>query len=149
MSNNQKMPHTGLRFVEWWSRRKNDSALRLLAAGIVAASLAWALDGVSAADPMFRVPVGERQLLLDDTGITRIEKLQRTMHRPDKRGAVIRPAPAQRGSLQIRHAPFWLSREQVFRCSSQTPLDPRRYCAGTPAPMACIGYPGRRQTRRL
>ena len=35
MSNNQKMPHTGLRFVEWWSRRKNDSALRLLAAGIV------------------------------------------------------------------------------------------------------------------
>ena len=115
MSNNQKMPHTGLRFVEWWSRRKNDSALRLLAAGIVAASLAWALDGASAADPMFRVPVGERQLLLDDTGITRIEKLQRTMHRPDKRGAVIRPAPAQRGSLQIRHAPFWLSREQVFK----------------------------------
>ena len=64
-------------------------------------SAAWA------ADPAFQVPAGQRQLFLDDVGIAKIENLTRTMHRPAKKGAVIRPTyPAER-ALQTRCAPAW------------------------------------------
>jgi hypothetical protein len=39
----------------------------------------------------FHIPVGQRQLFLDNTGITVVENLTRTMHQPRKLGAVIRP----------------------------------------------------------
>ena len=63
----------------------------------------------------FRVPVGERQLFLDDYGIASIHCLARTMHQPAKKGAVIRSDPAKSGSIQIRSAPFWVSEEKVFK----------------------------------
>ena len=63
----------------------------------------------------FQVPAGERQLFLDDVDIAKIENLQRTMHRPAKKGAVIRPHPGKGGSIQIRHAPFWCPEENAFK----------------------------------
>ena len=44
-----------------------------------------------AAGPALVVPEGERQLFLDDVDIADMQNLTRTMHRPDKKGAVIRP----------------------------------------------------------
>ena len=43
----------------------------------------------------FTVPLGQRQLFLDGHGLARVENLVRTMHQPEKKGAVIRsPGPA-------------------------------------------------------
>ena len=56
----------------------------------------------------FRFPAGERQLFLDDFGIARIDDLQRTMHRPAKKGAVIRPNWAiGEAGVYTRSAPVW------------------------------------------
>ena len=53
-----------------------------------------------------RVAAGVRQLFLDDVGIAMRRGLQRRMHRPQKRGAVIRsPDPQQ--TVQTRTAPVW------------------------------------------
>ena len=51
--------------------------------------------------------VGERQLFLDDHGIAKIDGLQRTMHQPQKRGAVIEPDQSWEKTLQTRCAPAW------------------------------------------
>ena len=49
---------------------------------------------------------GRKQLFLDDDGIAEMHDLRRTLHRPSKRGAVIRSSdPSQ--SIQIRTAPVW------------------------------------------
>ena len=53
-------------------------------------------------DPTFRVPPGERQLFLDDVGISEINNLNRTMHQPAKKGAVIRPDRPWETALQTR-----------------------------------------------
>src|SRR5258706_5616604 len=64
--------------------------------------------------PEFRVSLGQRQLFLDDHGVRRIDNLKRTMHQPDKRGAVIRSAnPSQ--TIQTRMAPLWDPGEHVFK----------------------------------
>ncbi len=53
-----------------------------------------------------RIPVGQRQLFLDDDAIQQIANLQRTLHQPQKRGAVVRSGnPAQ--TIQTRAAPVW------------------------------------------
>ncbi len=54
----------------------------------------------------FQVPVRQRQLFLDDHGIAEIQNLQRIMHPPEKRGAVIEPRDGE-VSIQIRCAPAW------------------------------------------
>jgi hypothetical protein len=54
----------------------------------------------------FRFPPGQRQLFLDDYGVAGIENLRRTMHRPEKRGAVIR-SPDPTKTIQTRTAPTW------------------------------------------
>ena len=61
----------------------------------------------SAEDTFFEVSVGERQLFLDDHGIAKIDGLQRTMHQPKKRGAVIEPDQPWESALQTRCAPVW------------------------------------------
>ncbi len=54
----------------------------------------------------FEVVAGVRQLFLDDQGIERRENVRTTMHRPVKRGAVLRsPDPSR--TLQTRSAPAW------------------------------------------
>lgn len=77
---------------------------------LAAPSTAWEVA-------VFTVPLGERQLFLDDAGIAQMEGLIRTMHQPVKKGAVIRPDYLQRGEhhLQIRNAPNWDRERQVFR----------------------------------
>ncbi|MBI2191223.1 MAG: hypothetical protein HYU36_04490 [Planctomycetes bacterium] len=64
----------------------------------------------------FQPEKGERQLFLDDPGIARMEGLVRTLHRPSKKGAVIRPDLAGGiHSLQVRSAPSWDSEAGLFR----------------------------------
>ena len=58
-------------------------------------------------DKHFRVPPGERQLFLDDVGVSEIHNLKRTMHPPTKQGAVIPPDRPWETTLQTRCAPAW------------------------------------------
>ena len=67
-----------------------------------------------AADYTVVTEAGERQLFLDDYVIAEINQLHRTMHQPDKKGAVIRPSPEER-VIQARGAPFWDSKDNVFK----------------------------------
>ena len=71
----------------------------------------------------FNVPAGERQLFPDDYGIAKVENLTRTMHAPDKKGAVIRPDVALGfRALQIRMAPIWSPEKEVWQlwdCASE------------------------------
>lgn len=62
----------------------------------------------------FQVPSGERQLFLDDRGLAKIENLARTMHRPMKRGAVIR-GPDPKKTIQTRTAPVWDPNENLYK----------------------------------
>ena len=62
---------------------------------------------VDAADATrFKLLPGVRQLFLDDRDIETKSGLQRTMHRPIKRGAVIR-SPNPKQTIQTRTAPVW------------------------------------------
>ena len=73
------------------------------------------MTAVAAGAPAFDVPAGERQLFLDDVDIAKIENLERTMHQPAKRGAVIRPSFPAETSLQTRNAPAWDPEAKVFK----------------------------------
>ena len=74
-------------------------------------------NSIGSKQDTFSVAVGERQLFVDDCGVARMEHLVRTMHRPDKKGAVIRPADNGRlsGDLQTRNAPIWDPVENVYK----------------------------------
>ena len=61
----------------------------------------------------FEVRTRQRQLFLDDVGIEKTS-LKRTMHRPVKRGAVIRH-PDPRQTVQTRTAPAWDPRDELFK----------------------------------
>lgn len=64
--------------------------------------------------PTFRVPLGERQLFIDDHGVGQIDSLKRTLHQAEKRGAVVRSAdPGQ--TIQTRSAPVWDPQEKRFK----------------------------------
>lgn len=64
-----------------------------------------------------------RQLFVDDHGIEAMENVRRTMHRPKKKGAVIRPDPhLGESDYQIRSAPHWDRKARVYRlnvCGNQ------------------------------
>ena len=84
------------------------------------------------ANATFTVSAGERQLFLDDAGIARIENLQRRMHQPDKKGAVIRPDVSMGiRSIQIRMAPIWSPEKQVWQLWD---------CASEPGELDGTGY---------
>ena len=85
----------------------------------------------SKGEPGFRVPPGQRQLFLDDTGVAGIENLARTMHRPSKKGAVIRPDPSLGiPSIQIRMAPIWCPEKEIWQIWD---------CAGEPVELEGTG----------
>ena len=65
-------------------------------------------------DPI-EVSTGVRQLFVDDHGIARISNLTRTMHRPEKRGAVIEPDQPWESILQVRCAPVWDQEEERYK----------------------------------
>jgi hypothetical protein len=60
----------------------------------------------SEAGEVIEVKPGQAQLFLDDQVIATMEGLQRTMHQPAKRGALIR-SPQPDKTLQTRSAPAW------------------------------------------
>ena len=87
----------------------------LLCAGIWALMVAWPVGAARAAETGFEVPAGQRQLFLDDVGIAKIENLTRTMHKPAKKGAVIRPdLGIGQGTIQFRTGPHWDEQKQVY-----------------------------------
>ena len=58
----------------------------------------------------------QRQLFLDDYNIEEMSGLARTMHQPQKKGAVIRPNWLEgETSLQTRSAPFWDPLDEVYK----------------------------------
>jgi len=62
------------------------------------------------------VPLAERQVFLDNYVIAQLENLERTMHQPMKKGAVIRPDPALgEDFIQSRTAPIWDPVAKVFK----------------------------------
>lgn len=81
----------------------------------------------------FQVPRGQRQLFLDDHGIESFDGLSRTVHQPDKKGAVIRPEAGLSGreqhSIQTHSAPIWDSERKVWQlwCSSPTTISASGY----------------------
>ena len=95
--------------------REVNGLARLLWAAVSALVMVWPAGVTLAAEDAFEVPPGLRQLFLDDHGIAKIENLNRTMHSPDKKGAVIRPMPAVESSLQTRSAPQWDPKAKVFK----------------------------------
>ncbi len=62
----------------------------------------------------FQVSAGQRQLFLDDFGIAEINNLHRTLHRPLKRGAVIR-SPQPTKTIQTRTAPVWDEESKLYK----------------------------------
>ena len=89
-------------------------------------------NSVDAADPPFVVPAGERQLFLDDVDIANLQNLVRTMHQPDKKGAVIRPDPSLGlVSIQIRMTPIWHPEKKVWQIWD---------CAAEPDDLHAAGY---------
>ncbi|MAG35515.1 MAG: hypothetical protein CL878_04620 [Dehalococcoidia bacterium] len=76
---------------------------------------------------------GERQLFLDDDGITHLERLTRTAHQPTKKGAVIRIDLDDPGQeiVQIRSAPAWDPDAGVYKLWTIT----------TPEELAAQGIP--------
>ena len=87
----------------------------------------WSGSAFSADDTVveFEVPAGERQLFLDDVGIASIRNLTRTMHQPEKKGAVIPCDPGRAGpdqhSLHIHTPPIWDPDEQIWKCWTTVP----------------------------
>ena len=72
-------------------------------------------SAVSATEPISLQP-GQHQLFLDDYLIERMEGLKRTMHQPEKKGAVLRPVGATDGiRVQTASAPVWVPDEGVFK----------------------------------
>jgi len=77
--------------------------------------LACPLPGLCDDTPPFEVQTARRQLFLDDSGIGKLDNLRPTMHRPVKRGAVIR-SPDPMRTLQTRTATVstdiaWLNKD--------------------------------------
>ena len=71
----------------------------LLIGCAVGAPRAWAQAPRSVAS--LEIPPGRRQLFLDDYAVDKLENLTRTLHQPDKKGAVITPErPWEKHSLQ-------------------------------------------------
>ncbi len=70
----------------------------------------------AAEKPDFHVPIGQRQLFVDDYGVGEIHNLVRTLHQPDKKGAVIRPNPSfTLIAIRTRSAPVWNPRAKLYR----------------------------------
>lgn len=86
---------------------KNHLVLGMLAAALVGSS-AFAAEAIE-------IPRGQRQLFLDDYAVAKLASLHRTMHSPEKRGAVIVPDQPWEKWIQTRSRPFWDEKQQIFK----------------------------------
>ncbi len=83
-------------------------------------------------DTTITVPLGQRQLFLDDEGIAQIVQLERTMHQPAKKGAVIRPdVSIGIHAVQICMTPIWHPEKKVWQLWD---------CAAEPNELHAAGY---------
>ncbi len=91
--------------------------LSILASGLlVFVALAAAQDVAPPAQDVIRLKPGQRQLFLDDRTIEEVHQLVRVMHRPEKRGAVVRPDIPSDGTLiQTRCEPVWVPEDGDFK----------------------------------
>jgi len=64
--------------------------------------------------PPFLVPPGERQLFLDGVDCVQTTNLQRILHQPEKKGALIRSADPNK-TIQTRSAPLWDSEMGIYK----------------------------------
>ena len=62
----------------------------------------------------FEVSTGQRQLFLDDAGIAEVRNLTRTLHQPQKRGAVVRSSKPHQ-TIQTVSTPVWDPDEKLFK----------------------------------
>ena len=72
---------------------------------IVAVTSSFGSSGRAA--EVISVPLGQRQLFLDDYCVAKSDGLRKTMHSPVKRGAVIQPDRPWELWLQTRCMPAW------------------------------------------
>ena len=63
----------------------------------------------------FHIPFGQRQLFVDDHGVAAVEHLVRTMHQPQKQGAVIEPDYPRETSIQSRSMPAWVPEDRCYK----------------------------------
>jgi len=82
---------------------------------VVVIVLQMSVAAVAGNEKAFHVPLGERQLFLDDVGIAKVENLKRSMHQPVKRGAVIIPDQQWETGLQTRCTPVWDEERCVYK----------------------------------
>lgn len=67
------------------------------------------------AEPPISVPIGQRQLFLDDYGVATMSSLQKTMHQPEKKGAVISPDRPWNQLIETNSAPVWDEQAHVYK----------------------------------
>lgn len=85
---------------------------------------------VLAADEPISIEPGRRQLFLDDFVVEKMDGVKRTMHQPEKRGAVFRPYFPNGGAIQTRSAPMWIPDEKRFKLVYKAfPADAPAYTA--------------------
>lgn len=84
-----------------------------LASRICLCLMATSTAVVDAADAV-DVPAGQRQLFLDDHVVAETQGLKRTLHQPQKRGAVIR-GRTPKETIQIRTAPVWDAEAKIYK----------------------------------
>ncbi len=91
--------------------RSINIVLALTVAVIAAGDIRAASDTAAVA-----IQPGQRQLFLDDLVIAEATGLARTLHRPEKRGAVIRPdIPTDGMLIQTRGEPVWSTEDNEFK----------------------------------
>ena len=71
---------------------------------------------IAAAESKMEIRPGRKELFLDDHAVARIVNLDRTMHQPEKKGAVFRPnGPTDGIRVQTATAPIWVEAEGVYK----------------------------------
>src|SRR4051794_26084170 len=79
---------------------------------------------------MLHLENAQRQLFLDDLDIAEKQGLRRSMHNPDKKGAVIRPDLVKGGAPQIRTGPAWDPEAGLYKLWTLTATDTNMSVAG-------------------
>jgi len=102
-----------------WHRRRALVMCRLLFVIVVTSTVC----SVSLAQPI-QIPTNQRQLFLDDYVVASTLGLQKTMHQPEKRGAVVWPNQPWEAGLQTRSVPAWDEHENIYKLwvITSTPL---------------------------
>jgi hypothetical protein len=59
---------------------------------------------------------GQHELFLDNFIVEKLAGVQRTMHQPEKRGALLRPdIPSDGDLIQVRSAPLWVPEDGLYK----------------------------------